>query len=116
LGPRQRGAENRFGKGTVTYEGTILSDELQRKVLERVLNRAQLTTDRNSSPDIRVKHGANRAGKRIHYFFNFSANPQQMIYAYPDGLELLAGRAVSRNSQIALKPWDVAIVEEQAPL
>ena len=105
--------ENRFGKGTVTYEGTILSDELQRKVLERVLYRAQLTgPDRSLPAAVRVKHGINRAGKTLHYFFNFSANPQRVTYSYPSGTELLSGRPVSANSQIALEPWDVAIVEQ----
>lgn len=104
--------ENRLGKGTVTYQGSVLNDELQRKVFQRVLDRAQVTADRDQPAGIRVKHGTNRAGKTIHYYFNFSANPQRVNYTYADGTELLSGRALQRNSQFSLGPWDVAIVEQ----
>ena len=35
--------ESHFGKGIVTYEGSVLSDGQQQRVLERVLEQAQLT-------------------------------------------------------------------------
>jgi beta-galactosidase len=105
--------ENHFGKGMVTYEGTVLSDELQRKLLERVFDQAQLTgPDRKLPAAIRVKHGVNRAGKTLHYFFNFSAGPQRVAYAYPNGTELLSGLPVATGGEISLDPWGVAIVEQ----
>jgi beta-galactosidase len=105
--------ENRFGKGMVTYEGTVLSDELQRKVLARVFDQAQLTgPDRKMPAAIRVKHGVNRAGKTLHYFFNFSAATQRVTYAYPNGTELLSGHPVAAGGEISLDPWGVAIVEQ----
>ena len=105
--------ENHFGKGMVTYEGTVLSEELQQKVLERVLDQAQLTgPDQKLPAAVRVKHGVNRAGKTIHYFFNFSAAPQSVYYAYPGGTELLSGLPVATGGEISLEPWGVAIVEQ----
>jgi beta-galactosidase len=105
--------ENRFGKGMVTYEGTVLSDELQRKVLERVLDQAKLMgPDQKLPATVRVKHGTNRAGKTIHYYFNFSASRQHAPYAYASGLELLSNRPVAKGAEIALEPWGVAIVEQ----
>jgi beta-galactosidase len=60
--------ENRFGTGTVTYEGTVLSDALQQKLLARVLDQAQLLgPDQKLPAGVRVKHGTGRAGKPFHY-------------------------------------------------
>jgi beta-galactosidase len=106
--------ENHFGKGMVTYEGTVLSAALQQKVLARVFDQAGLTgPDQKLPAAVRVKHGVNRAGKAIHYYFNFSATPQSAPYAYARGTELLANRAVPAASALALEPWGVAIVEEE---
>jgi len=105
--------ENRFGKGMVTYEGTLLSDELQQKLLERVLEQTRLAgPDQKLPAAVRVKHGVNRAGKAIHYYFNFSAAAQRPVYAYARGTELLSQRSVEPASALALEPWGVAIVEE----
>jgi len=106
--------ENHFGKGMVTYEGTVLSAALQEKVLARVLDQAGATgMDQKLPAAVRVKHGINRAGKAIHYYFNFSATPQSPAYSYARGTELLSGRPVAANSKLTLEAWGVAIVEEE---
>jgi beta-galactosidase len=108
--------ENHFGKGTVTYEGTVLSDGLQQKLLERVLEQAQLLgPDQKLPAGVRVKHGIGRAGKAFHYYFNFSAAPQRVAYAYAGGTELLSNRPAAKGAPLALDPWGVAIVEEGQP-
>ena len=82
-------------------------------MLERVFDQAQLTgPDRKLPAAIRVKHGVNRAGKTLHYFFNFSAAQQRVSYGYPAGTELLSGHPVPSGGEIALEPWGVAIVEQ----
>jgi beta-galactosidase len=106
--------ENQFGKGTLTYEGTVLSDELQEKVLLSVLAEAQLTgPDQQLPAPVRVKHGTNRNGKTIHYLMNYSSDPQTFTYPYGAGEDLLTQRAVARSEKLTLKPWDLAIVEEK---
>lgn len=108
--------QNRFGKGTVTYQGTVLSDALQQKVLEQVLDQAQLLgPDQKLPAGVRVKHGTGRAGKPFHYYFNFSAAPRRVVYAYAGGTELLSNRPVARGGALALDPWGVAIVEQEQP-
>jgi beta-galactosidase len=105
--------ENHFGKGTVTYEGTVLSDALQQKVLDRVLDQAQLLgPDQKLPAGVHVKHGIGRAGKAFHYYFNFSAAAQQVVYAYAGATELLSNHPVAKGGALALDPWGVAIVEE----
>ncbi|HXG32696.1 MAG TPA: beta-galactosidase [Bryobacteraceae bacterium] len=104
---------NRFGKGTLTYQGTFLSDELQQKVLAEVLALAGLTgPDQQLPPPVRVKHGVNRAGRTLHFYLNFSGQSQSLTYPYREGRELLTDRPLSRGAALTLGPWDLAIVEE----
>ena len=104
---------NRFGKGSLTYEGTALSDELQKAVIREVLDRAGLTgADQQAPAPVRIRHGRNTKGTRVHFYLNFSPAPQNVTYSYPDGSELLSGKPVSRNGRLALAPWDVLVVAE----
>lgn len=74
---------NTFGKGTLTYEGTVLSDKLQQIVLLDVLKKAGLTgPDQDLPAAVRVKHGTNRPGKTLHYYLNYSNDPQTFSYTY----------------------------------
>jgi beta-galactosidase len=105
---------NRFGKGTLTYEGTVLSDQLQEKVLLDVLQQTGLTgPDQKLPAPIRVKHGMNRESKAIHYYFNYSSDPQTSNYPYGPGSDLLTQAFVTASQTITLKPWDLAVIEEK---
>lgn len=105
---------NRFGKGSLTYEGTVLSDKLQDKVMLDVLQLAGLAGPDQAIPaSVRVKHGTNRSGKTIHYYLNYSSSSQTLSYAYGGGTDLLTQASVAHSQQITLKPWDLAIIEEK---
>lgn len=105
---------NAFGKGTLTYEGTALSDKLQEAVLLGVLQQAGITgPDQNLPATVRVKHGSNGKGKTLHYYFNYSSEAQTFSYPYGDGVDLLSQKVTNREQTVALKPWDVAIIEEK---
>jgi beta-galactosidase len=106
--------ENQFGSGTLLYEGTYLSAALQTAVLKHALEQAGLTgPDQQEPPAVHVTHGVNRMGKRVHYYFNYSAAPVKANYPYGGGANLLNGGNVSKGDSLALAPWDVAIVEEK---
>jgi beta-galactosidase len=105
---------NHFGKGTLTYEGTVLSDKLQEQIVSGVLQAAGLSGPDQKLPlPVRVKHGVNRSGKTVHYFLNYSSAPQAFAYAYGAGSDLLTGAAIAPQQQVMLKPWDLAIMEEK---
>jgi len=105
---------NSFGKGTLTYEGTVLSDKLQQSALLDVLKQTSLTgPDQDLPVPVRVKHGSNRSGKTLHYYLNYSSDSQTFSYAYRSGMDLLSKAAVVQGQQITLKPWDAAIIEEK---
>jgi beta-galactosidase len=106
--------ENEFGKGTLLYEGTYLSDALQTAVLEAELMKAGLTgPDQQIPAEVHVQHGVNRMGRKLHYYFNYSAATQTARYSYSAGTNLLNGNAVSQGTTLNLGPWDLAIVEER---
>ncbi|MGH9501407.1 MAG: beta-galactosidase [Terriglobales bacterium] len=104
---------NQFGSGTLTYEGTALSDALQKAVVLDVLRDSGLASSDQALPaSVRLKHGVNPAGKRIHYYLNYSSAPANFTYAYAAGRDLLTGHAIVKGGSVNLAPWDVAILEE----
>jgi beta-galactosidase len=107
-------ARNRFGGGTLTYEGTLLSDKLQENLLRGILQSAGLAgPDQDLPRSVRVKHGSNRAGKTVHYYLNYSSEPQTFAYPYHAGTDLLTQVHIVATQSITLKPWDLVIVEEK---
>lgn len=105
---------NRHGRGTLTYEGTALSDALQEKVLLDVLNLAGLAgPDQQLPAPVRVKHGVDNAGKSLHYYLNYSSEPQTFNYPYAAGTDLLTRRLIAKSQAVTLPPWELVIVEEK---
>lgn len=105
---------NQFGAGTLTYEGTYLSDELQRDVVLEVLKAAGLTgPDQQLPASVRVKSGVNALGRRVHYYLNYSSEPHTFTYGHGAGVDLVTEKSVPNGASVALQPWDVAIVEER---
>jgi len=105
--------ENEFGKGTLLYEGTYLSDALQTTLLGETLQKAGVTGVVQQMPaGVHVQHGVNGLGKKLHYFFNYSSGEVKVPYTLPAGTNLLDGKAVGAGSALTLAPWDLAIVEE----
>jgi beta-galactosidase len=106
--------QNHFGSGTLTYEGTVLSDTLQAKVLLSVLQSVGLTgADQELPASVRVKHGTNRAGKVIHYYMNYSSDPQTFSYPYRPGEDLLIREAVAPAQSLTVQPWDLIVIKER---
>lgn len=104
--------QNQFGKGSVIYEGTFLSDELQREVMKKFLADAGILGEEQKLPAaVKTRTGINRKGQAIRYCMSISAEPQSFTYPFKSGKNLLTGETVQANSQVTLNPWDVMIVE-----
>jgi beta-galactosidase len=105
---------NSYGKGSLTYEGTFLSARLQEKVLLDVLELAGLVgSDQQLAAPIRVKHGADNAGKNLHYYLNYSSQSQTFTYSYAGGVDLLTRKPIQKSQEVTLGPWDLVIIEER---
>jgi beta-galactosidase len=105
---------NSFGQGTLTYEGTYLSDKLQEKVVLDALRTAGVPLSDAGLPGlVKAKHGTLQDGKAVHFFLNFSAAPREFIYAYADGIEMLSGKPAIKLQKLTLPAWDTTIIKEK---
>ena len=104
---------NQFGGGTLTYEGTMLGDALQKAVVLDTLKDAGIAAPDSSLPaSLRAKHGTNGRGKRVHYFLNYSGEPVTFTYGYGRAHDLLSGGTVQAGGSVEVKGWDLALLEE----
>jgi beta-galactosidase len=105
---------NQYGTGMLTYEGTMVTDTLQREIIRDVLKRAGLQgPDQNLPSSVKVRHGRNAQGKLLHYYLNFSGEAQGVLYPYGKSSDLLTGASLGQGQALTLKPWDLAIMAEQ---
>jgi beta-galactosidase len=105
--------ENDYGKGHLTYIGTVPSDELLYTIVKRSASRAGvLPLDGKYTFPVILREGTNGKGKKIHYVFNYSDAPKQLTYPYGTGVSLLDNRKVSKNENITIPAWGVIITEE----
>jgi len=101
---------NAYGKGTLTYVGTHLSDALMEKLLLNVLGLAALAGPEQNLPrSVRLRQATTATGAHLRFLLNYSAQPARVAYPFGMGEDLLTKRAVKRG-ELALEPWGVAIV------
>lgn len=106
--------ENHYGKGLATYIGCMTSNLVTEKILADAVQKAGLWgEDQKIYFPVITKQGINEQGKVVHYFFNYSAQPNTITYPYKNSRELLQDKTVNKSSTIVLAPWDVKIIEEQ---
>ena len=105
--------QNQFGKGTICYQGSMLSDEMQLRLFKTILSKSGLL---NPNEDVAfpvvIKSGRNNLNRQIHYFLNYSGTEKTVKYNFENGQNLLSEKPIGKGSIISLKPWDLAIVEE----
>lgn len=104
---------NNFGAGKVIYEGTYLSDKLQKAVLQTALQEAGLAgADQQLPPSVKTRSGINSFKRPVHYYFNYSGAETSFSYARKSGTDLLTGKRIASADKITLGPWELAIIEE----
>jgi beta-galactosidase len=103
---------NAIGKGTVTYQGTVLTDALQRKVVAGVLEQAGIVPEPGLPAKVRLRQALARDGRTLRFYLNFSGEPQSFAWARGPATELLSQRPVAAGERLTLGPWDLAVVRE----
>jgi beta-galactosidase len=104
--------ENKFGKGSFIYEGCLVTDEIQTRIVSDKAKEIGLLGDSQPTYPIVTRYGTNDQAKTIRYYLNYSGKDQSVIYSFDNGTNLLSNKAIKKGDSIALKPWDVLIVEE----
>ena len=105
---------NEFGKGTLLYEGSIFSDEIQTKIIEEAIERAEIKDDNHQYEwPVVIKTGINENGKKVHFYYNYSSEDQEVVYQHSSGIELISNTSVEKGRSYNIYPWDILIVEEK---
>jgi beta-galactosidase len=105
--------QNDYGKGVATYIGCKTNTALTEKILKEALQKANLWgTDQAVYFPIITKSGVNQAGKKVHYYFNYSANAVTLKYPYKMGKELFLNTVINQNDSIELADWGMKVIEE----
>jgi beta-galactosidase len=103
---------NAYGSGEVGYVGFMPTEAVIGKIVGDQVKHAGIELPKVRFPLI-VRGGMLQDGHRVRYVLNYSAKPRRLAYGDASGTELLSGRKVVRGQQVELKPWGVAIVEEE---
>lgn len=105
--------ENKYGKGSFIYEGCLVTDEIQEKIVsKKAVEIGLVPKEKNLVYPVVMKSGVNDEGKTIRYYLNYSDKEVPVVYDYNKGTNLLSNITVTKGGRIFLKPWDVAIIEE----
>jgi beta-galactosidase len=105
--------ENKFGRGSFIYEGCLLTDEIQSKIVSDKAGEIGLVNkEMQLIYPIVMKYGTNDQGKTIRYFLNYSDSEQSFLYGYARGIDLLTNKLINNGDKLTLKPWDLLISEE----
>jgi beta-galactosidase len=103
---------NAYGKGSVTYEGTVLSDKLQAAVVADLLRQAGIAPEAGLPEKLRLRQAVNRDGRALRFYMNFSGEPQAFTYPHRAATELVSQKPVAAGERVTLGPWDLAIMRE----
>jgi len=104
---------NNHGEGVLTYQGAMLGESLQVEVVKEVLLLAGVDCpDLDLSESVKARHTVDQAGRRLHYYFNFSSQRVSFDYRYGEGECLRGGSQVKEASGLSLRPWSCEVVRE----
>src|SRR4030043_222943 len=105
--------ENKYGKGSLIYEGCLVSDEIQSAlVLRKAAETGLIDSEKRFIYPVVIREGTNDLGKTIRYFLNYSGKDLSIGYDYSKGTNLFTNASLKRGDAISLKPWDVVIIEQ----
>jgi beta-galactosidase len=104
---------NKHGKGSLLYEGSIFSDQIQTKIIKEAAKRAGIShPDHQYAWPLIAKSGVNDDGNGVHFYYNYSSEGMEFSYPHSNGLELVSGKSVEEGESLTVEAWDVIIIEE----
>jgi beta-galactosidase len=105
---------NQYGKGFLTYQGTVLDQKGQRDLIRETLENAGLAPPLSGTypPEVVYRRNIDRADFVLHYFLNFCGAEQSFSYGGESGYELLSQRPFASGEMLTLAPWSGVIIRE----
>jgi beta-galactosidase len=105
--------ENKFGKGSLIYEGCLVTDEIQSKIIsDKAMETGLIEKENHLTYPVVMRSGVNDQGKTIRYYLSYSDKEESVVYLSAKGINLFTNSSLKKGDSIVLKPWDVVIVEE----
>ncbi len=99
-----------FGKGRVTYCGTLPNASLAQALAQWVIAQAGIDLPFADLPlPVRVTSSTARDGRKLWFFSNWSYS-EQPIDVPLNGVELFSGQTITPGSRLTLAAWDTRIV------
>ncbi|MBO6113013.1 MAG: beta-galactosidase [Lachnospiraceae bacterium] len=102
---------NSYGKGSATYLGCNVSEDILRQILSDTVKEAGIELNEDSVFPLIHRKGRNNIGKTIHYFMNYSGEELRFTPGM-SGVELISGEDTDDKTKLTLAAWDLAIIEE----
>ena len=106
--------QNQYGKGTATYLGCHVSNEMLREILSDILKKIGLWgQEQEVSFPVIIKKGINDFGKEIRYYLNYSPQVQEVKYCGNEAKDLLTGDKIYEGQTLRIEPWNLRILERK---
>lgn len=100
-----------FGKGRVTYCGTLPNAVLGKRLAEWVMQRAGMQLPFADMPvSVHVSSAQSQTGKKLWFFSNWSWEQQQLEAVQLSGYELFSSEQFKDGDALALGAWDVKVI------
>jgi beta-galactosidase len=103
---------NQYGKGNVTYLGSLPSKALLKEIVLKEILRAGLDVHLDIQFPVIIRNGLNGNGKKIHYFLNYSGETQVFKYPFNNGVEIFTNAPTHSMEKLKIAPWNMLIIEE----
>lgn len=103
---------NKYGNGNVIYIGSLPTKFIVKEIIIKEINRIGLDVPQDIQFPVIIRNGINGKGKKIHYFLNYSDEPQFFNYPFNKGVELVRNIQVHPQEELKIAPWDLLIIEE----
>jgi len=103
-------ASQQYGKGRITYCGTLPSAELALTLAQWVMQEARVeAVGAELAPSVRAHHARTRKGEKLTFYTNWSWTPHRVSPILPGGRDLMTNEPITSEMPIELGPWDVKV-------
>lgn len=106
--------EHAYGKGIGIYAGCHMRAAYVKALTDYAAGQAGIRDAAQAAQfPVNIKSGTNTAGRKVHYYFNYSNESIEQKYLHEDAVELISGREYAKGELIMMQPWSVFILEER---
>lgn len=99
-----------YGKGRVTYCGTLPNSTLGKAIAKYTLEQANIEIPTNLPSTVRLVKATAKSGEKLLFFTNWSWNSQLLPTIASGGHDLFSDQPVDDNTQLTIGSWDVKII------